>query len=149
MTRFQKAWLAAVIAAVASGSAGAQAPSKAEALVQACQSLKRQSDRNKCLEEAVRASIGTPKVEAMPVAPPSPQPSNKEIAAKRSEQVFAAVLALQSVIDLGVSYNDYRPYIQKLAVELGNYKNGIVFDEERRAAEQLQLALRTCSVSFQ
>lgn len=129
--------------AAGTGNANAQAPTKADVLIQACQSLKRQSDRNKCLEEAVKAAAGTAKADSAPVAaPPVPAPpSNKDVAAKRSEQVFAAAQALQSVIDIGVSYNDYQPYVQKLAVELGTYKNLIVLDEEKRAAEKLQLAL--------
>lgn len=112
----------------------------ATSLIQACQSLKRQADRNKCLEEAVKSVAARP-VPAIVPTPPAvavPEPSKKEMAAKHAEQVFAAAQALQSVIDLGVSYNDYKPYVQKLAVELGAYKAAVKFPEEQRAVELLQ-----------
>lgn len=107
-----------------------------ESIITACQTLKRQVDRNKCLEEAVKAL-------AKPVdaAPAIKGPSKKELAAKRSESVFSAATAIQSVIDAGISYNDYQPYIQKFAVELGNYKSSIQHDEERNAADLLSSAL--------
>lgn len=119
-------------------------PANSQTLIQACEALKRQSDRNKCLEEAIKALSKPPQPPvSVPVAvvEPPPAPSKKEVAAKRIETVIAATTALQSVIDLGISYNDYQPYIQKLAVEIGQYKASIQFDEERSAVSKLEEAL--------
>lgn len=137
--------IAAPFIALVCFAGSACASDASTSIIQACQTLKRQTDRNKCLEEAVRSLAAAKSVEDAAKHTPSPkppEPSNKEIAAKRSEQVFAAALALQSVIDLGVSYNDYKPYIQKLAVELGSYKTTIQLQEEKLAAELIEKALK-------
>jgi hypothetical protein len=119
-------------------------PAYAQNLIQACEALKRQTDRNKCLEEAIKALSTAPQVSApipVAVAELPAAPSKKEAAAKRMESVIAATTALQSVIDLGISYNDYQPYIQKLAVEIGQYKAAVQFNEEKSAVTKLEEAL--------
>ncbi|HEV2612513.1 MAG TPA: hypothetical protein VGU61_19785 [Noviherbaspirillum sp.] len=130
------------LAALLAFSMSGHASGNAESLVKACQSLKRQSDRNKCLEEAIKSSANAqPAVQAIPAAPAVPEAPVKEIAAKRAETIFASVAAMKSVIDIGVSYNDYQPYIQRIAVDLGQYRQAAQLPEEKDAVALLEKAL--------
>lgn len=107
-------------------------------IIQTCQGLKRQSDRNKCLEEAFKsASITKPMVAVASL----PEKSKRDIASKRAEQVFSYAQEIQSVIGLGVSYNDYSPYIQKFAIAVDQYKSAAELPEEKDAAAFLVNAI--------
>jgi hypothetical protein len=56
--------------------------------------------------------------------------------------VIAAAEAVQTVVGIGVSYNDYGPYVQRFAVELGRYKGIATTVDDKEVAARLDYALQ-------
>jgi|GEM_PF-7050472 len=112
---------------------------KFDTLILKCEKLKRQTDRDKCLQEVVRNAIPQAIPEKIVAAP---TPSKKDIALTRAEPVFLAAEAIQSVIGIGVSYNDYSPYVQKFGIALDQYKSVATLPEEKLAGSKLDSALQ-------
>lgn len=113
--------------------------SKPSSTLAACESLKRQSDRNVCIAEVVRS-------QASPTAAPTqaqtpPPPSEKELALSRAEAVLTAADTLRSVTNSGVSYEQYGPYVQALAIALDRYRANKLSPTEQEAASALADAL--------
>lgn len=114
-----------------------------DALILKCEKLKRQTDRDKCLQEVVRNTIPHIATQKIIIEPtPTPSPSKKDIALMRAEPALNAAEAIQSVISIGVSYNDYGTYIQKFGIILDQYKSVAILPEEKLASTNLDLALQ-------
>lgn len=104
--------------------------------IAACEKLKRQSDRDKCLEFAITAA--STQRQAPPVVEAE---SASTLAKRRAADVLSAAADVQSVVASGVSYNDYGPYVQKLAIAMDRYKAASFLPEEKTAVEKLEQAL--------
>lgn len=126
--------IALCIAALA-GAAHAQT-SPASTLIQACQSLKRQDDRNTCLQEAVKAVAAQQAPAAAPARPP------EALLRERAAGVLGAWSALRSVSRLGISYRDYLPYLQRYAIEVDRYGAIAATGVEQDAAQEFDAALQ-------
>jgi hypothetical protein len=135
--------LAIMLGALSIVSPAFSAGTTAEQLVQACQSLKRQADRSKCLEEAVRAAAS--QAPAVQPQPAQQQPSAKELALSRAEKAIAASDAIQSVVASGISLLQYQPYVQQLSIALDQYRSVAQLQEEKDAASFLGEALQAYS----
>lgn len=103
-------------------------------LVQACQSLKRQEDRNVCLVAAVKAVAPQPVTAA-------PMPSAKEAAQARIAKALEASQTIHSVGASGTSYLQYQSYIPPFAIALDQFKAAAQSQEEKDAAVLLSDAL--------
>ena len=105
-------------------------------LIAECEKLKRQSDRDKCIEVAV-ASLA-----ARPVpGPKSSQAAAKPGAALRAAEVLSAVQDIQSLATRGITFKDYMPYVQGLAIAIDRFRASAVMDQEKEAADRLGEAL--------
>lgn len=122
--------------AVATANSAGQDP-----LLARCELLKRQADRSTCITEVIRASVGQPPAVANPPVAMIPKQSDRGAAEDRAQDVFAAAEAIKSVINAGISYNDYSPYIQRLAIAVDAYRARAKLPEELAAADQLTKAL--------
>ncbi|MFL9960474.1 hypothetical protein PQR02_04920 [Paraburkholderia sediminicola] len=105
--------------------------------MQACQSLKRQADRDKCLESAIKAVSPKPAAEA----PVAPLPTAKEAAQARIAKALEASRAVQSVANSGTSFLQYQSYIPPFAIALDQFKAVAQLPEEKDAAMLLADAL--------
>jgi hypothetical protein len=124
-------------------SSHAIAADTATQLVLACQSLKRQDDRNTCLAEAVKAVSVSAQQTA---APAVPQVSAKDEAQARAAKALTAAQSLRSVVNSsGVSLLGYGPYVQQLAIAIDQYRAVAQLPEENRAIAQLDNALEAYS----
>lgn len=117
------------------------APSTDVAL-QKCEALKRQADRNVCITAVIKSATATP---APAAPPPPPERSPEEIAISRAQPVFDAAETIKSVTNSGVSYTQYGPYVQALAIALDRYRSSTETQNERDAAATMNDAL----VAFQ
>ena len=140
ISRIVRVGIVSVLAASGISGRAFAAPSLAEQLIQACQSLKRQADRGKCLEEAVKSATAS-------AAPPSKQetPSTKEVAQARAEKAFAAAQAIQSVVATGISLVQYQPYIHQFSIALDQYRAAAQLPDEKEAISRLDQALQAYS----
>lgn len=118
------------------GQNNASVAASSHSLIAECGKLKRQSDRDKCLELAVAAARP-----AIAPAPTPPQETSKQAAERKSADVFAAAQDMQSVISSGISYNDYGPYVQRFAIALDRYKANATLAQEREAVDRLSEGL--------
>jgi hypothetical protein len=116
-----------------------EAPNQ-DGLLAHCEQLKRQADRNTCIVEVIRATA-VPKEKVSESAPVLPKQSEKDVALAKAQDVFSAGDALRSVIGIGVSYNDYGPYVQRFAIALDSYRAKVQGYEELQAADLLAEAL--------
>lgn len=117
------------------------AETTAAQLVQACQSLKRQADRDKCLELAVNA-VASKSAAATPVAPGL---SARDAAMARAQKAIDASLAIQSVTSSGTSLQQYTPYVQQFSIALDQFRAATQTPEEKDAAALLTEALQAYS----
>ncbi|MBZ2208239.1 hypothetical protein [Massilia soli] len=105
-------------------------------LIAECEKLKRQSDRDKCIEVAV-ASLA-----ARPVPrPTSSQGGAKPDAVRRAADVLSAVQDIPGLATRGITFKDYMPYVQGLAIAIDRFRASAVTDQEKEAADRLGEAL--------
>ncbi|CAE6846717.1 hypothetical protein [Paraburkholderia aspalathi] len=123
-------------------SSPAFAGSTATELVQACQSLKRQEERNTCLVEAVKAVSGSTQQAAAPVGP---SVSPKDAARVRAQQVIEASQAIQSIAASGTSLLQYQSFVQQFSILLGQYRAAVQTPDEKEASVLLSDALNAYS----
>ena len=145
---FAIAWAACLSAGAAPtaelpASAAPGRPSQ-DPLLARCELLKRQADRSTCITEVIRASTAQSATAPPGPADTPPKPSNKEAALNRAKDVFSAAEAVKSVVNVGISYNDYSPYIERFAIALDAYRAGVRLPEEVEAADLLTKALDAC-----
>lgn len=112
--------------------------------VVSCEKLKRQTDRNTCIAEFVK-QISQTKQPPLPSAEPADRADvarrEAEAILTRAKDVLVAFDSTLSVTTHGVSYNDYSPYIQKVAIELDRYRQGNRSPAEEEAGDRLSNAL--------
>ena len=136
----RKTAILSLLAFPALACAGA-VPDKATAaspssLIAECEKLKRQGDRDKCLEVAV-ASLAA---RQGPSAKSSQGTANPD-AARRAADVLSAVQGIQSLAPSGISFRDYMPYVQGLAIAIDRFRASASLDQEHEAADRLGEAL--------
>lgn len=142
MSKFLFALVVLIISPFAASKApGSVKPpaAKPSSTLATCESLKRQSDRNVCIAEVIRSQ--TSQAAAQTQAQTSPARSEKELALSRAEAVLTAADTLRSVTNSGVSYEQYGPYVQALAIALDRYRANTLSPTEQEAASALAGAL--------
>lgn len=126
-------------------SAMSASTNDAEKIIDACRAIKNPTKRIECLESATRLAAKAP----MQVSPPSPPEKSLEgTARERTQEIKTrwggasrAATAIKSAIDVGITFQQYLPYIQQLATEVSIAKSKIKYPHENEAADLYQKAI--------